>query len=44
MFKKRLEIICDFCNTTSMFINGGIRKIGKNNLTYIFYPKYNKYG
>ncbi len=25
--KKRLEIICDFCNTTPTFINGSIRRI-----------------
>ena len=42
--ESRLRVICDFCNTTSIFINGGIRKIDKNNLTYIFYPKYNRYG
>ena len=29
--KKRLEIICDFCNTTTI-INGIIRKIDKTNL------------
>lgn len=33
--KKRLEIICDFCNTTPMIINGSIRKIDKTNLNYI---------
>ena len=33
--KKRLEIICDFCNTTPTFINGSIRKIDKTNLSYI---------
>lgn len=31
--KKRLEIICDFCNTTPTIINGSIRKIDKTNLT-----------
>ena len=30
--KKRLEIICDFCNTTSTIINSSIRKIDKLNL------------
>ena len=25
--KKRLEIICDFCNTIPTIINGSIRKI-----------------
>ena len=33
--KKRLEIICDFCNTTPTIINGSIRKIDKTNLYYI---------
>ncbi len=33
--KKRLEIICDFCNTTPAIINGSIRKIDKTNLNYI---------
>ncbi len=33
--KKKLEIICDFCNTTPTFINGSIRKIDKTNLSYI---------
>ncbi len=33
--KKRLEIICDFCNTTPIFINGSIRRIDKTNLSYI---------
>lgn len=33
--KKRLEIICDFCNTTPTFINGSIRRIDKTNLSYI---------
>ena len=33
--RKRLEIICDFCNTTPMFINGSIRRIDKTNLSYI---------
>ena len=33
--KKRIEIICDFCNTTPTFINGSIRKIDKTNLSYI---------
>ncbi len=32
--KKRLEIICDFCNTTPTIINGSIRKIDKTNLVY----------
>ncbi len=33
--KKRLEIICDFCNTTPTIINGSIRKIDKTNLNYV---------
>ena len=32
--KKRLEIICDFCNTTPTIINDSIRKIDKTNLVY----------
>ena len=30
--RKRLEIICDFCNTTTTIINDSIRKIDKHNL------------
>lgn len=33
--RKRLEIICDFCNTTPTFINGSIRKVEKTNINYI---------
>ena len=33
--RKRLEIICDFCNTTPTIINGSITKIDKTNLSYI---------
>ena len=33
--KKKLEFICDFCNTTPTFINGSIRKIQKTNINYI---------
>ena len=33
--KKRLEIICDFCNTTPTFINSFIHKVDKTNLSYI---------
>ena len=32
---SRLNVICDFCNTTPTIINGSIRKIDKTNLTYI---------
>ena len=33
--KKRLEIICDFCNTTPTFINSFIHKVDKTNLSYV---------
>ena len=33
--KKRIEFICDFCNTTPIIENGSIRKIEHTNLTYI---------
>ena len=33
--KKKIEFICDFCNTTPEFINGSIRNIDKTNLAYI---------
>ena len=33
--KKKLEFICDFCNTTLKFINGSINKIDNTNLSYI---------
>ena len=33
--KKRLEFICEFCNTTPEIINGSIRKVDKTNLSYI---------
>ena len=32
---SRLNVICDFCNTTPTIINGSIRRIDKTNLTYI---------
>lgn len=32
---KRLEIICDFCNTTPTIINDSIRKVDKTNFFYI---------
>ena len=32
---SRLNVICDFCNTTPTFINGSIRKIDKSNLAYV---------
>ena len=33
--KRKIEFICDFCNTTPTIINGSIRRIDKTNLTYI---------
>ena len=33
--RKRLEIVCDFCNTTPTIINGSIRNIEKTNISYI---------
>lgn len=33
--RKRLTIICDFCNTVPTIINGSIRKIEKTNISYI---------
>ena len=33
--RKRIEFICDFCNTTPTIINGNIRNIERTNLSYI---------
>ena len=33
--KKKLELICEFSETTPIIINGNIRKIDKTNLIYI---------
>ena len=33
--KKKIEFVCDFCNTTPTFINGNIRNIDRINLSYI---------
>ena len=33
--KKKLELICEFSNTTLKNINGSIRKIDRTNLTYV---------
>ena len=33
--KKKLEFICDFCNTKPKIINGNIRNIEHTNLSYI---------
>ncbi len=35
LLRKRLEIICDFCNITLTIINSSIRKVEKTNLSYI---------
>ena len=32
---SRLNVICDFCNTTPIIENGSIREIEHTNLTYI---------
>ena len=32
---KKLELICEFSNTTLKIINGSIRKIDRTNLTYV---------
>ena len=32
--KTRIQFICDFCNTTSTFINGSIRKVDKTTDEY----------
>ena len=33
--KKKIEFICDFCNTKPKIINGNIRNIEHTNLSYI---------
>lgn len=33
--KRKLELICEFSNTTLKIINGSIRKIDRTNLTYV---------
>ena len=33
--KKKIEFICDFCNTTPTFINGNIRNVERYKLSYI---------
>lgn len=33
--KKKIEFICDFCNTKPTIINGNIRNITRSNLSYI---------
>ena len=33
--KKKIELICDFCNTKPTIINGSIKNIEHTNLNYI---------
>ena len=33
--KQRLEFICEFSNVIPTFINGGIRKLERTNLSYV---------
>ena len=33
--KKKIDFICDFCNTTPTIINGCIKNIRRTNLSYI---------
>ena len=33
--KQRLEFICEFSKVNPTFVNGSIRKLDKNNLSYI---------
>ncbi len=33
--KKKIEFICDFCNTTPEFKNGSIRNLDLTNISYI---------
>ncbi len=33
--KKKIEFICDFCNTKPTIINGNIRNITRSNLSYV---------
>ena len=33
--KKKIEFVCNFCNTTPNIINGSIRNIGLTNISYI---------
>jgi len=39
--RKRLEIICDFCNTTPIIINGSIRKVDNKNIQTLFIYTFN---
>ena len=33
--KKKIEFICDFCNTKPTIINGNFRNITRTNLSYV---------
>lgn len=33
--KRKIEFICDFCNTKPTIINGSIKNIDKSNLSYV---------
>lgn len=33
--KKKIEFVCNFCNTTPTIINGSIRNINLTNISYI---------
>ena len=33
--KKKINFICEFCNTKPTFINGSIRNIDKTNINYV---------
>ena len=33
--RKKIEFICDFCNTKPTIINGNIRNIARTNLSYV---------
>lgn len=33
--KRKIEFICDFCNTKPTIMNGNIRNIDKSNLSYV---------
>ncbi len=33
--KKKIEFICDFCNTKPTIINGSIKNIEHTNLSYV---------
>ncbi len=41
--KKKIEFICDFCNTKPTIINGNIRNITRTNLSYVEPHRINKF-